>query len=942
MSFNVGSAIAYLDLDTTRFTTGLQSALQNLLSFSDASLSLSSRIGSLGTAMTTAGLAMAKGLTVPIVGLGVAATKVAADFEAGMSKVEAISGATAGELERLTDKALEMGAKTKFSAKESADAFTYMAMAGWKTEDMLNSISGIMSLAAADGLDLATTSDIVTDAMTAFGLAADGTTKILKDGAVKEVANASYFADVLAQASSSANTNVSMLGESFKYVAPVAGALGMNVEDVALALGLMANSGIKGSQAGTALRASLVNLVKPTDKMLVKMEELGIEATKSDGSMKSLREIMDLLRSSFSNLTEAEQANAAATLFGKEAMSGMLAIITASEGDYNNLADAIANSNGRADEMATTMMDNLPGSIEQLLGAFETLLITLGTALIPTIREVTDFLTKLIETINSMDEAQINTVVQIGAIVAAIGPLLMIGGKILTLFSSLSTILPLVGKLLVGLTGPVGIAIAVITGLIALFTNLYNTNEEFREKINEIWEEIVESIEEAIESIKEWFEDLKESMAPTIELLQESFNSMKEAMGESLIRVIESAKVAFEKWQPILEVMAEVLGTVITVAISTIVGAINGLLNALAPLTDVIAGIIELIGNLGALVVAVFQGDFELAKEILGEIWENIKQIFASAFEAIIEFVVGFAEGFWETLKGLFASVGVDLQQFVDDTIESIKEWVANMIEKAVELGTNFLETIVEFFSNLPYNIGYWIGYTLETVNQWGFNMIAKAIEVGAEFLENIVSFFIELPGKIWDFLLDTFEKIKEWKDDMITKAKETGEEFLRNLAKFFTNLPENMKKWMDDMIKKITEAGPKLKAKGKELFNNLFDGLKSVWADIKSWFEGVAKDIGDFLSGIIAGASAARDAASTATAVDGSHANGLAYVPYDGYIAELHKGERVLTEEENKNYGRSNNDGGDTFIFNSPEPIDRYQAARLFKQTKRELASDF
>ena len=221
--------------------------------------------------MTQTGSTLTKSVTLPLAALGTASVKTASDFESAMSKVEAISGSTGDEMDALCDKAIEMGAKTKFSAKESADAFTYMAMAGWDAGQMMDGIGGIMSLAAADGLDLATTSDIVTDALTAFGL---------------QAADSGHFADVLAQASSSANTNVSMLGESFKYVAPVAGSLGMSVEDTALALGLMANAGIKSSQAGTALRTALTNMVKPTDSMAAKMDALGISVTNSDGSMK--------------------------------------------------------------------------------------------------------------------------------------------------------------------------------------------------------------------------------------------------------------------------------------------------------------------------------------------------------------------------------------------------------------------------------------------------------------------------------------------------------------------------------------------------------------------------------------------------------------------------------------------------------------------------------
>lgn len=304
-----------------------------------------------------------KGITVAAGAAGTAITamagyavKVGSDFEAGMSKVSAISGAAGADFEKLSDKAKEMGAKTKFSATEAASAFEYMAMAGWKTEDMLSGIEGVMDLAAASGESLAVTSDIVTDALTAFGMSA------------KE---SGHFADVLAAASSNANTNVSMMGETFKYVAPVAGALGFSAEDTAVAIGLMANSGIKAGQAGTSLRSIMTRLAKPTDDVAIAMDELGISITNSDGSMKSLNEIMGDLRSGFAGLSEAEKTNMAATIGGQEAMSGLLAIVNASDGDFRKLQTSIYSCDGAAKGMAETMQNNLKGSLTILGSAAE-------------------------------------------------------------------------------------------------------------------------------------------------------------------------------------------------------------------------------------------------------------------------------------------------------------------------------------------------------------------------------------------------------------------------------------------------------------------------------------------------------------------------------------------------------------------------------------------
>lgn len=361
-----GSLIFDTKIDESGFSKGLSS--------------LSSKMGKVG-----AGLAKGIGLaSTAVAGFGAYSLKAGMDFQAGMSEVQAISGATGDDLNRLTDKAKEMGSKTKFSATESAEALKYMAMAGWKTEEMLGGLDGVMNLAAASGESLATVSDIVTDAMTAFGMKAN---------------EAGRFADVLAAASSNSNTNVSMLGESFKYVAPIAGTLGYSVEDTALALGVMANAGIKASQAGTTLRSALTRMADPTGKVQEAMADLGIQMFTVDGTAKPLGQVLNELRESFDGLTDSEKASYAQTIFGKQAMSGMLAIIDSSDKDFNKLAKAIDNSAGSAENMANIMNDNLKGDLVIMMSALEGVGISLyeniDTPMRTVVQNVTGYLSKL-------------------------------------------------------------------------------------------------------------------------------------------------------------------------------------------------------------------------------------------------------------------------------------------------------------------------------------------------------------------------------------------------------------------------------------------------------------------------------------------------------------------------------------------------------------------
>lgn len=319
--------------------------------------------------------------------------KKAAEFEAQMSSVQAISGASAGDMAKLSALAKEMGATTQFTAVESGKALEYMAMAGWKTKQMIGGLPGIMNLAAASGEDLGSVSDIVTDALTAFRMNAE---------------DAGRFADVLAQASSNANTNVGMMGATFQKVAPVAGALGYSVEDMSLAIGLMANASTKADVAGTSLKTSLANMAKPTKQMKAYMDRYGISLTRSDGTMKTFREVVDNLRGSLGGLSEDEQVAAATAIFGKESFAGMLAVVNASDEDYKKLSDSINNAKGAAERMAEIKLDNLEGDITLMKSALDGLQIAIGDALLPTFRAgtqgITDFITKLTQFINENPE----------------------------------------------------------------------------------------------------------------------------------------------------------------------------------------------------------------------------------------------------------------------------------------------------------------------------------------------------------------------------------------------------------------------------------------------------------------------------------------------------------------------------------------------------------
>ena len=503
--------------------------------------------------------------------MSVAAVKTTADFDEQMSKVSAISGATGEEFDALREKAREMGSITKFSASEAGAAFEYMAMAGWKTGDMLDGIEGIMNLAAASGEDLATTSDIVTDALTAFGLTA-------KDSG--------HFADILAAASSNANTNVSMMGETFKYAAPIAGALGYSAEDTALAIGLMANAGIKSTQAGTALRTIMTSLNGEIKLSGERLGEVVIQTSNADGTMRPFADIIMDCREAFSKLSESEKASTAEALVGKNAMSGFLAIMNAAEGDLAKLSSAIDTCDGSSKRMADTMQDNLNGQVTILKSALQELAIQIGDALMPTIRNTVSKVQEFVVKLQQMDAGTRNMILKLAAFAAAIGPVLLILGKltggvgksmqsiaslgkgILTFVNQAKLGVGAGGKLVsaLGAIGPVGLGVvAAIAVLVAAFVTLWKNNEEFRNKVTAIWD----GIQAKFEAFGEAITDRLNSLGFDFENITEVLSALWEKFCAVLAPVFE---VAFA-------LVSSLLGTVLDVLVGlfdTFAGIFSG------------------------------------------------------------------------------------------------------------------------------------------------------------------------------------------------------------------------------------------------------------------------------------------------------------------------------------------------------------------------------
>lgn len=618
-------------------------------------------------------------VTGAVTALGTAAVKTASDFDSAMSQVAAVSGATGSDLETLRDKAREMGAKTKFSASEAAEAMNYMAMAGWKTTDMLGGIEGIMNLAAASGEDLATTSDIVTDALTAFGLSAD---------------DSGHFADVLAAASSNANTNVSMMGETFKYCAPIAGALGFSVEDTAEAIGLMANAGIKSSQAGTSLRTIMNNLTGEVKICGSSIGEVTIATTNADGSMRGLSDILADCRTAFSGLSESEKAAAAETLVGKNAMSGFLALMNAGEADINKLSGAIANCDGKSAEMAATMQDNLAGQLQILKSQIEELAISFGELLMPAIRAIVGWIQQFVDWLNSMGEGTKKVIMVVALLAAALGPVLIVVGKVISAVGTIMTIVPKIAsaiKIVQGaftalnatmLANPIVLIIAAIAALVAAFIYLWNNCEGFRQFWIDLWENIKAVAVAIWEGLKEFFTTAWTAISTTAQTIWNAIKEFFSGLWEGIQTVFKTVVTAISTfletaWNGI-KTVAEKIWTAISTAISTIVTGIqtflttawNTIKTVISTVLDTIKTIFTTIWNaIKSVITTVVNG----IKSTITSVWNSIKSTVTSVVNAIKSAVSSAFNAMWNGIKSTISGIYNTIKGGFDKAVGYIK-----------------------------------------------------------------------------------------------------------------------------------------------------------------------------------------------------------------------------------------------------------------------------
>lgn len=740
---------------------------------------------------------------------------VGIDFDSAMSQVAAVSGATAEEVDALTEKAKEMGSKTKFSATESAEAFNYMAMAGWKTEEMLGGIEGIMSLAAASGSDLATTSDIVTDALTAMGYKA-------KD--------AGRLADVMAAASSNANTNVEMMGQTFQYAAPIVGALGYSMEDTAVAIGLMANAGIKGEKAGTALRSVLTRLSAPPKECADAMTQLGISITDSNGKMKSFDVVMGDLREAFADLGETEQTAMAKHIAGQEAMSGLLAIVNAAPEDFEKLTKAVEESNGAAQEMSNTMMDNLGGDITLLKSAWEGFSLTLFESANGAMREVVQEVTNgiipaLTDLVNGVEGAGDRLGESVGKILSSV-------------VNTISKAAPDILKAFViiiksVLTAVLKAAPDIINAFLSIIPELQKAFHEilplFQNAIVNGTIQLINTIAELIPTVVDAM--LKITPQLTKQLLY-SIPSLLRAAVKFFTAIVEAIPTVITSLLNELPSIIKIIISIITNAIPTV---LNAAIQMLMTIVDAIPTIVDaLIVALPEIIETIFSTLFN--RETMQKITDGSIQLLMTIVEAIPTILTELMRALPDIINTIVSTLfNREMIQVILDNAIQLLMGIINAIPTII---STLVETLPQIFETIILTL--FSEDNIQTIVEGAVTLLMGIVTAIPTIIMSLVQVLPQIISTIVGSLTNPNSILL-----IIKAAVQLFMGIIKAIPQVLKSMGEAGGKLVSTIVQGIKDAIPNVVTAGGDLIRGLWDGIK----DTGKWLK---DKIGGFFGGVV------------------------------------------------------------------------------------------
>ncbi|TNW94413.1 phage tail tape measure protein [Enterococcus faecium] len=803
------SVEALLKATDSGFVKTFKDAQDAVKTFEKKSNSMTTAVGKV---MQGTGAAMTKYITTPLIGVGVAAAKVGGDFEEQMSRVKAISGATGDTFEQMKQQAIDLGAKTAFSAKESAAGMENLASAGFSAQEIMKAMPGLLDLAAVSGGDVALASENTATALRGFGL---------------EASEAGHVADVFARAAADTNVEVGDMGEALKYVAPVANSMGISLEETAAAIGIMSDAGIKGSQAGTTLRGALSRLARPTKAMQDTMDNLGVSFYDADGKMKPLKTQVELLKKAFEGLTPEQQQNALVTLYGQESLSGMMALIDKGPDSLGKLTKSLKDSDGAADDMARTMQDNMNSSIEQMFGAFESAAIVIQKILAPSIKKVADAISGLVEKFVSAPESTQKLIVAIGLIVAAIGPLIFMIGSVIIWINRVKVALALMGTSMSGVILPVLGIVAAISALIAIGVLVYKNWDKIAAFGKQVWKNITMFVSDTANSIKkvwkstgEWFNNLWKSIK---EGADNVWTTIQEAPGKA-------ADWIKNKWTETKEFFSSIWDGIKEAASS----AWEGIVNILAPYVIAIKNVFQPM-------IDFFTNLWSQIGSIAGSAWEIIKTAVMGPILLLIDLITGNFNQLKEDASMLWTTLTTNIQNIITTFVDIVVAYYTALKDTVINIWNVLTSTIKDVWNSFTTWIKETTSNIVNSIKQGWNNLKQGTIDLfnnmiqGAKDLWNsFKAWFINLVIGTKDNIIQGWENLKQGTIDTFNNLVSGAQEVWDNLVNAVSDTVDRVTGWFDN-LKNID-----LLAAGKAIMDSFLEGLQNAWKSVQDFVGGI------------------------------------------------------------------------------------------------------
>lgn len=863
MSVNLGTAVGYLELDSSRWTSSYNTARQQMQTLADSSQSMGSRFQAAGAMLTSAGTTLTTHVTLPLAAIGTASIKTAADFESSMSNVQALSGATGSELEQLSNLAKEMGANTQFSASEAADALGYMALAGWDTQQSMNALPGVLNLAAASGMGLAEASDLVTDYLSAFGEEAD---------------QAGRMADVLSYAQANSNTTTAGLGEAFKNCAANANAFGLDIEQTTALIGKLSDQGLKGSEAGTALSAVFRDITQKMKDGNITIGKTKIAVQDANGNYRSMTDILRDVENATDGMGDAQKNAALMSTFTSDSLKALNILLQTGSGNIEDFEKELRNSSGTAEEMANIMNDNLNGQITALKSALEGAAIAIGEALLPMIKGLVSVLQGALNWFNGLNDGVKTTIVTVGLVVAAIGPLLLILGSLASaignlielkallaessilssaigrvsgLFTSLRNIImgsvvPAIQSLWAFmLANPITFVIAAIAALVAGFVYLWNNCESFRNFWINLWDNIVSTVSKIPGQVQKIFNELPGKISGALDSVGDTLitwgYSISGGVGDTMTDLYGVFRDSFDGMVEYIKNITTIVKDIFTGNWGAIPGDVEKLFTGMCnSVGNILSGLANIVGDAFAMVNDAIQavlgkiwgGVIDWASNInsgLGQAFLNAYYTISDTFDGIMTVIRDVTTIISDIFRGDWSSAVNHLKTLWNDLLFYAKMIFGDIVESIKGFIVGAKDFVVDGVSNIGKSISNWASDTYNTISNWASNTISA-----------VGQWFNELPSKIGYALGFALGVIAGWVVNTWNYFATNIPLWIESIGTWFSELPGRIGQWLTDTYNNVISWGSNMLSKaietGTNFVNNVVNFIKNLPATVSNW----------------------------------------------------------------------------------------------------------